>query len=319
MEIRRLRGEEYAAATELVQRVFDAFVGADYAPEGRETFYRFLGTVRNAGKTAPDAYKIWGAFAEGALAGVLAGNPASDHINLLFVDSAHHRKGIAAALFAAMEQDARALGVPAITVNASRYGLPAYRKLGFWETGRELLRDGICFTPMARYLHGVLLRPWRAEDADQIWELANDKDVAKNLRNLFPHPYTLADAQSYIADCLVLSDRRITLCMETEGRPAGSIGVFLLNDVYEKSAEIGYWLGRPYWGRGIATAAVRQICTLAFEAFDLARIHAEVFSSNPASCRVLEKAGFVHEGIKRNSVYKYGVLLDSHIYALLRG
>lgn len=318
MEIRKLHGEEYAAAMALVRRVFDTFVGAEYTPSGRETFYGFLDTVRIAGETTPDAYKLWGAFSDGTLAGMLACNPACDHINLLFVDEQYHRQGIAATLFSAMVEETRALGATAITVNASRHGLPAYRKLGFWQTGPETLRDGIYFIPMTHYLQGMLLRPWREEDAAAITPLANDMDVARNLRNVFPHPYVLADAQGYIADCIEKAELCLCLCIEVNCKPAGSIGIFPLSDVYEKSAEIGYWLGRPYWGRGIVTAAARQICAMAFDKFDLARIHAEVFASNPASCRVLEKAGFVHEGVKRSSVYKNGVLQDSHVYALVK-
>ena len=99
---------------------------------------------------------------------------------------------------------------------------------------------------------------------------------------------------------------------------AGSIGLFLGSDVYRRSAELGYWLGEPFWGRGIMTAAVETMCREGFAAWDIVRIHAEAFARNAASRRVLEKAGFALEGTLRRSVYKNGEMLDSCIYALVR-
>jgi len=94
--------------------------------------------------------------------------------------------------------------------------------------------------------------------------------------------------------------------------------VFLGSDVYRRSAELGYWLGEPFWGRGIMTAAVETMCREGFAAWDIVRIHAEAFARNAASRRVLEKAGFALEGTLRRSVYKNGEMLDSCIYALVR-
>ena len=98
----------------------------------------------------------------------------------------------------------------------------------------------------------------------------------------------------------------------------GSIGLFLGSDVYRRSAELGYWLGEPFWGRGIMTAAVETMCREGFAAWGIVRIHAEPFARNAASRRVLEKAGFALEGTLRRSVYKNGEMLDSCIYALVR-
>ena len=102
------------------------------------------------------------------------------------------------------------------------------------------------------------------------------------------------------------------------GEAVGSITVMLNDDVYCKSAELGYWLGEPFWGRGIMTAAVETMCREGFAAWDIVRIHAEAFARNAASRRVLEKAGFALEGTLRRSVYKNGEMLDSCIYALVR-
>jgi ribosomal-protein-alanine N-acetyltransferase len=110
----------------------------------------------------------------------------------------------------------------------------------------------------------------------------------------------------------------ILRAIDIDGIAVGSIGIFLKDDVYCKSAELGYWLGEPFWGKGIMTQAVKQICKMAFEKYDIVRIFAEPYADNTASRRVLEKAGFRLEGILRKSVYKKGQIMDSCIYALIK-
>ena len=158
------------------------------------------------------------------------------------------------------------------------------------------------------------LREWRREDAASIARYADNKKIADNLRDAFPHPYSRRDAERYIESVLAES-RALCLAVEVGGEAAGSIGVFLKDDVYRKSAELGYWLGEPFWGRGVMSAAVRQICGLAFSRFDIVRIFAEPFAHNTASRRVLENSGFVLEGVLRQSVYKNGALWDSCVYS----
>ena len=165
----------------------------------------------------------------------------------------------------------------------------------------------------------VLLRPWMREDAPALQCLADDWAVARNLRDVFPHPYTRADAEEYIALCLA-GDRARQLCcaIEADGCLAGSIGLFCGADVYRKSAELGYWLGQAFWGRGVMTEAVRQLCREGFSRFAIARIYAEPFARNTGSRRVLEKNGFSLEGTLRQGVYKEETLQDYCIYGLLR-
>lgn len=163
-----------------------------------------------------------------------------------------------------------------------------------------------------------VLRKWRASDADSIVKYANNKKIADNLRDGFPHPYVLADAQNYIRSMSPDSDARICLAIEAGGEAVGSIGVFLKEDVYRKSAEIGYWLGEPFWGHGIMTEAIRQMCGMAFERLDIVRIYAEPFAYNAGSRRALEKAGFILEGVLRKSICKNGQIHDSCIYALVK-
>lgn len=164
-----------------------------------------------------------------------------------------------------------------------------------------------------------VLRPWRSEDAADLAAAADNPKIAANLRNSFPSPYTPADAERFIHGCIAQGEeRQLSRAIIIEGKAAGSIGVFLKDDVYEKSAELGYWLAEAHWGRGIMTEAVRLICREAFARFDILRIFAEPFESSLGSRRVLEKAGFTYEGTMRSGVYKNGRVLSYRVYSLLR-
>ena len=164
-----------------------------------------------------------------------------------------------------------------------------------------------------------VLRPWRRADIEAVAEAADNPNIAANLRNIFPSPYTLADAKWFVEDCIAQGEtRQLMRAIAVNGRAAGSISVARKDDVYEKSAELGYWLAEDYWGRGIMTEAVRQICREAFDRFDILRIFAEPFAENLGSRRVLEKAGFVCEGTMRMGVYKNGRVQSYCMYPLLR-
>ena len=164
------------------------------------------------------------------------------------------------------------------------------------------------------------LRPWRPEDASAIVPYADDPLVAQNLRDVFPCPYTLADAEGFIHSCIEREGQgQLCRAIEVDGTAVGSISLILGTDVYRRSAELGYWLGRPFWRQGVMTAAVKELCALGFETWDVARIYAEPYAKNAGSRGVLERAGFRLEGIKRKSVFKHGELLDSCVYARLRG
>lgn len=162
-----------------------------------------------------------------------------------------------------------------------------------------------------------ILRPWRIEDAETLASYANNSKIAANLRDAFPHPYTVSDAAGYINFCLGMKDE-LCFAIEVDGKAVGSIGVFLKDDVYRKSAELGYWLAEPFWGKGIMSEAVSRICEQAFSEHDIVRIFAEPFARNLGSRRVLEKAGFELEGILKKSVFKNGAIEDSCMYAKLR-
>ena len=158
------------------------------------------------------------------------------------------------------------------------------------------------------------IRPWRLGDAGSLARHANNRKVWIALRDLFPHPYTIEDAHTFLKS--VINSEPVTLfCIEANDAAVGGIGIRIGADVHRQTAELGYWLSEEFWGRGIMTEAVAAFTDFCFENFQLRRIHAEPFANNPASARVLEKAGFAFEGRLKNNVLKDGKLLDSLLYA----
>jgi ribosomal-protein-alanine N-acetyltransferase len=159
----------------------------------------------------------------------------------------------------------------------------------------------------------VSLNRWNEEFIPDLAELANNKKVWNMLRNALPHPYTKADAENWITlkmDMEPLTDFAILY----KGKFCGATGLLMKDDVYLFNAEIGYWLGEPFWGRGIATEAVRQLTNIAFSRFPVRRLYAEVFSNNPASEAVLRKNGFHLESVAKESVFKNNLFLDTHTW-----
>ncbi|MBR2649067.1 MAG: GNAT family N-acetyltransferase [Sediminibacterium sp.] len=163
----------------------------------------------------------------------------------------------------------------------------------------------------------VIIRPWTLNDLPNLALYANNINIWNNLRNYFPHPYTEADAQAWL-DKTIDASPLVNFAIDLDGQAIGGIGLILNSDVYIMSAEIGYWLAEPFWGQGIATEAVRQLVEYTFYYFDIVRLYAEVFETNKASMRVLEKNGFYLEGVRRKAVFKNGLLMDDFIWVKLR-
>ena len=159
-----------------------------------------------------------------------------------------------------------------------------------------------------------LLRPLVAADAESLARHANDHGVWRNLRDRFPHPYTVADAQAYIAHAAA-RPVQTSFGIVVDGEAIGNIGLMLGEDIARRSAEVGYWIGRAFWGRGIAVDALRATTQYAFDSLALARVFAVPFATTSRSVRVLEKAGYVKEGVMRHSAVKEGRLLDQLLYA----
>ncbi|MBF0500139.1 MAG: GNAT family N-acetyltransferase [Candidatus Riflebacteria bacterium] len=161
------------------------------------------------------------------------------------------------------------------------------------------------------------LRIYSHADAESLAKYADNPKIAENLRDGFPHPYTRKNAIEFID--IAISKNPPTLFAIADSHEAiGGIGLMPKNDVHRLTAELGYWLGEPFWGRGVVTEAVQAIVTYGFEKLGLLRIFAEPYDSNPASCKVLEKAGFIFEGRLKNNVIKNGVIRDSMMYAITR-
>jgi RimJ/RimL family protein N-acetyltransferase len=163
-------------------------------------------------------------------------------------------------------------------------------------------------------LRSCTLRPFRQGDEDAISRNADDRRIWANMRDQFPHPYTLVDAERWVAFNLA-SATKDNVAIEVDGEVGGGIGIIPGADVYRRAAEIGYWLGARHWGKGIATDALRAMTEHVFATRDVVRLFAGVFEHNAASARVLEKAGYVLEGRMRKSVTKDGKTIDQLLYA----
>ena len=163
------------------------------------------------------------------------------------------------------------------------------------------------------------LRRWRLADHSALVRHANSIKIWRNVRDLFPHPYTPAAADSFLSAVMMRQGGPESIyAIDVGGEAVGTIGIHPRHNEERYNAEIGYWLGEAFWGRGIATAAVRGLSQRALDELDLYRLFANVFASNPASMRVLEKAGFQREGVLRRAVVKDGVLMDAVVYGLTR-
>ena len=161
------------------------------------------------------------------------------------------------------------------------------------------------------------IRPWHPDDIPALVRHANNRNVSMRMRDAFPHPYTVADANAFLG--IVARQNPVTFfAVATPDEAIGAIGLTRNADVHRLTAEMGYWLAEPYWGRGIMSETVRAFSDFAFVAFGLVRIYAEPYEGNAASCRVLEKAGFALEGLMRRNVIKDGRILDQYLYAKIR-
>jgi RimJ/RimL family protein N-acetyltransferase len=164
----------------------------------------------------------------------------------------------------------------------------------------------------------LTLRPWRFSDADALVRHANNRKIWLNLKDRFPHPYTDADARAWLAIRAADKGDPHVLAIEFEREAIGGIGLEFLSDVHRMTAEVGYWLGESMWGRGFATVALNAVTDYAFATFELRRLQAMVFQWNPASSRVLEKAGYALEGRLRDYVFKDNRIGDALMYSKLR-
>lgn len=156
---------------------------------------------------------------------------------------------------------------------------------------------------------GISLRQFTPNDKQALIELANNWNIAKNLRDGFPHPYTEKDADKFILDSMEATPTT-RFCIEKDGVYVGNVGLHPDSDIYRMNAEIGYFIGEPFWGQGIATQAIKMMVEYGFNELKLHRIQAGVFDYNTRSRRVLENAGFEYEGRAKEAVFKNGAFFD---------
>ena len=163
------------------------------------------------------------------------------------------------------------------------------------------------------------IRKWDPADAKDLSAVISNAKIHDNLRDGLPYPYTEQDGLDFISAMLSAdANETFAFAITTEGKVIGSIGVFRQGNIHRRTAELGYYIAEAYWGKGLMTKAVRQICRYVFDNSDILRIYAEPFAFNAASCRVLEKAGFQYEGTLRSNAVKNGNVIDMKMYSLLK-
>lgn len=161
------------------------------------------------------------------------------------------------------------------------------------------------------------LRPWRIEDAASLAKHANNINVSSNLRDAFPYPYTLDNAVSWI-ESMLRQDQPLVSAVEIGGEAVGGVGVIPLNDVYRKTAEIGYWLSEQHWNKGVMSEVIPALTGFIFSQSDIIRVQARIFESNPASMRVLEKSSFRLEAVHKKAVIKHDRIMDEYMWVIFR-
>lgn len=164
-----------------------------------------------------------------------------------------------------------------------------------------------------------MIREWRLKDAPLLAAALNNRSVQNNLRDGIPYPYTESDADSFIR-VMISADttKTFAFAITVDDKAVGSIGVFRKDNIHNRTAELGYFVAEQYWGMGLGTSAVKQIVRYVFDNTDIVRIFAEPFDYNVASCRILEKSGFLFEGTLRSNAVKNGRIFDMKLYSLVK-
>jgi [ribosomal protein S5]-alanine N-acetyltransferase len=162
-----------------------------------------------------------------------------------------------------------------------------------------------------------VVRTYRAEDATSLAKHGNNRRIWENLRDRFPHPFTQANGVEYITHVLQSPDTP-SFAIDVAGQAVGGISLHLGNDIERISAELGYWLGEEFWGRGIMTSAIGLVTEYALQERRLIRVFAVPFTTNVASCRALEKVGYQREALMRRSALKDGTVRDQYLYAIVK-
>lgn len=308
MKIRKLKQAEQKLAIALALDVFIACGKADYDEEGLGVFMSFIGDESRILELT-----FWGAFDEaGTLVGMLAIQEKDHHLSMFFIHPNYHRKGIGHALFDFAMQEHPYWNV---TVNSSTYAVPFYQSLGFSPLDAPRNYHGLVSVPMKKC--SFRLRTWQESDVSSLAQYLNNRKIWDNCRDHLPYPYTEEDAQSFI-EYAMSQQESCEYCIEINGEAVGNIGFMRGTDVERYNAETGYWLAEPFWNQGIASEALREALRRYWTATDVVRVFANVYESNIASMRVLEKVGFRKAGILRKACFKNSRFVDVHSFELLK-
>lgn len=165
-------------------------------------------------------------------------------------------------------------------------------------------------------MNNIILRPWQKQDAQELAAVANNRNIWNNVRNALPSPYTVMDALQWISH---VNDQNpvLNFAVVCNEKVVGSIGCTPKEDISCKTIEIGYFIGEPYWRKGIATESVKQLVDFIETRLNITRIEAHVFASNKTSMTVLRKNGFYLEGIQRKAIFKNNELIDDYVWVKL--
>lgn len=165
-------------------------------------------------------------------------------------------------------------------------------------------------------MNKIVLRPWQKQDTQELASIANNKNIWNNVRDALPSPYTVMDALQWIAH--VNSEKPVlNFAIVCNGKIVGSIGCKPKDDISRKNIEIGYFVGEPYWGKGIATEAVKLLLGFISTKLDVVRVESHIFAQNKASMKVLQKNGFYLEAIHRKAVIKNNEITDDYVWVRL--
>ena len=170
---------------------------------------------------------------------------------------------------------------------------------------------------MELQLQKSFLRPWQTGDEPALVKHADNISIWMNVRDHFPHPYTMSDAERWVHHASTTLQGTV-FAIVVNNEAVGGIGLVRKEDVYRKSMELGYWLSQQFWGQGIMTEAIGAVTDYGFATFDIVRIYADVFEWNGASAHILEKNGFVFEARLKKAVYKNGKIGDVLMYAKIK-
>lgn len=165
----------------------------------------------------------------------------------------------------------------------------------------------------------IEIRKWKIENAEELKNSINNEKILDNLRDGIPYPYTTQDAKEFIRQTQnAKKDSQYSWAIVVDDKVIGSIGVFRKENIHDRTAEMGYFIKEQYWGKGIMTKVIKDVCQYIFENTNIIRIFAEPFAYNIGSCKVLEKSGFQLEGILRKNAIKNGKVLDMKIYSIIK-